>query len=147
MSATRGYLIEVEPQQLDALQFRELVHAGQAAERAGDVEGGGAGARRGGGPMAWPWPFPSWVRCRLSQPSHGAFESWAEAELALGRHTRVADGINEPARRHPFRERLRSTQMPARYRSGRRAEAPAFPTLTHRTGPGPVRGHAAAPGP
>ncbi|MFI0716985.1 BTAD domain-containing putative transcriptional regulator [Streptomyces inhibens] len=90
---------------------------------------------------------PIWVRCRLSQPSHGAFDSWAEAEFALGRHTRVAEGINELGRRHPFHERLRSTQMPARYRSGRRADAPAFPALTHRTGPGPVRGHAAAPGP
>ncbi|UKY48184.1 AfsR/SARP family transcriptional regulator [Streptomyces inhibens] len=69
------------------------------------------------------WPFPSGFRCRSSRPSHGAFESWAEAELALGRHTRVVEGIYELARRHPFHERLLSTQMPALYRSGRPAEA------------------------
>ncbi|MBR7838136.1 winged helix-turn-helix domain-containing protein [Actinospica durhamensis] len=125
-----GYVIEIGPRQLDALEFQEHVQAGRVAERAGDV----AGAARALGTAVSLWrgpmlpelatvPIIATQARRLREQYLDAYESWAEAELALGHHAALLDGLNELARRHPFRERLRSAQMLALYRSGRRAEA------------------------
>ncbi len=125
-----GYLIEIAPGQLDALEFLQLVQAGRAAERAGDV----AGAARALGTAVALWrgpmlpelasvPIIATQARRLREQYLDAYEGWAEAELALGHHAALVDGLNELARRHPFRERLRSAQMLALYRCGRRAEA------------------------
>ncbi|GAA3831290.1 BTAD domain-containing putative transcriptional regulator [Streptomyces phyllanthi] len=52
-----------------------------------------------------------------------ALEQWAEAQLALGRHERVAADLMAPVREHPERERLVADRMTALYRSGRQADA------------------------
>jgi DNA-binding SARP family transcriptional activator len=125
-----GYLIEAEPRQLDALRFRELIHAGRAAERAGDAQGAGRALGEAVGLWRGPTlpeltavPIIAAEARRLREQYLDVYESWAEAELALGRHADLVEGLGELARRHPFRERLRSAQMLALYRSGRRAEA------------------------
>src|SRR5207302_350395 len=51
------------------------------------------------------------------------FEDWSEAEIAAGNAAAVVDRVVEMAQRHPFRERLRITQMLALHNSGRQPEA------------------------
>src|SRR5205807_5932476 len=50
-------------------------------------------------------------------------EERIDAELALGRHADVIAELEALCSRHPLRERLRSQQMLALFRSGRQAEA------------------------
>ncbi|MFD6323388.1 BTAD domain-containing putative transcriptional regulator [Streptomyces sp. NPDC058442] len=52
-----------------------------------------------------------------------ALEQWAESQLTMGRHERVAANLMVPAQEHPERERLVAGQMTALYRSGRQADA------------------------
>jgi hypothetical protein len=52
-----------------------------------------------------------------------AYEDWTDAKLALGHHADLVESVDELARRHPYRERLRYAQMLALYRSGRQTEA------------------------
>ena len=52
-----------------------------------------------------------------------ASESWANAELGLGRHGELAAGLEALCREHPLRERLWELLILALYRAGRQAEA------------------------
>lgn len=52
-----------------------------------------------------------------------ATEDRLRAELALGRHAAVVAELEDLARAHPLRERLRAQLMLALYRSGRQADA------------------------
>lgn len=128
--SAHGYVIRLGSDQLDALAFHELVRAGRSAARGGDSTA--AAGLLGEAVRMWRGPaLPDLVSARiiateveqLQEKYLVAYEDWAEAELALGRHAQLLDGIDELARRHPLRERLRHAQMLALYRSGRRAEA------------------------
>lgn len=132
-----GYALPVGPDQVDALRFRELVRAGRHALRTGDAAA--AADALGHAVRLWRGPvLPDLVSVpavaaeagRLEDEYLAAYEDWAEAKLLLGDHAELMDGIDELARRHPLRERLRHAQMLALYRSGRQAEALAhFDTM------------------
>ncbi|MGW8778708.1 BTAD domain-containing putative transcriptional regulator [Streptomyces sp. NPDC055796] len=52
-----------------------------------------------------------------------ATESWADAEMAVGRHTDVLPRLRALVSEHPFRESAWSRLMTALYRAGRQGEA------------------------
>ncbi|GHJ48819.1 SARP family transcriptional regulator [Catellatospora sp. TT07R-123] len=60
---------------------------------------------------------------RLDQLRFTAYEGWADAELALGRHGQITAKLESLVVEQPFREHLRGLLMLALYRSGRQAEA------------------------
>lgn len=60
---------------------------------------------------------------RLDEQRLTALEERAEARLALGDHSQLADELGELVAGHPLRERLRAAHMHALYRSGRQSEA------------------------
>jgi DNA-binding SARP family transcriptional activator len=125
-----GYVLQIAPDQLDALRFQELAAAGRLAVRGGDavVAAGLLGRAIG----LWRGPaLPELVSSqaiaaeadRLYEHYLAAYEDWAETKLRLGQHTDIVDAVEHLVRRHPFRERLMQAQMLALYRSGRQAEA------------------------
>jgi DNA-binding SARP family transcriptional activator len=125
-----GYVLQVEPAALDALRLRDLARAGRSALRDGALPkalGLLDQARR-----LWHGPvLPDLVSApslaaeaeRLRELHLAVFEDWAEAKLAIGHHRELLDDLDDLVSRHPFRERLRHTQMLALHRSGRRSEA------------------------
>jgi DNA-binding SARP family transcriptional activator/Tfp pilus assembly protein PilF len=125
-----GYLIDVEPGELDVDRFAELQAAGQAAARAGAW--GRASARLGealalwrGQPLA---DVPSQVLAaaqvpRLAALRLDAVEARIDADLHLGRHREVVAELQSLAAAEPLRERLHELLMLALYRSGQQAAA------------------------
>lgn len=125
-----GYELGVGPDQLDALRFRALARSGRAAARTGDNAGAvdllERALRLWRGPVLADLvsvPVVAAEAERLDEQHLGTYEDWVEVKLALGQHTDLIDGIDDMARRHPFRERVRHAQMLALYRSGRQTEA------------------------
>jgi len=125
-----GYLLQITPDQLDALRFHELAAAGRLAVRGGDAVvaagllGRAIGLWRGPAlPELASSPAIAAEADRLYEHYLAVYEDWAETKLRLGQHADIVDAVEHLARRHPFRERLRQAQMLALYRSGRQAEA------------------------
>lgn len=125
-----GYLIHVSPGQLDLLAFEEKARRGRLAVRSGDMTH--AGHLLGEAVAMWRGPALSDLvqvsaladeAGQLQERYLTVYEDWCQAELALGHHAQHVDDIDELARRHPYRERLRHSQMLALYQSGRQAEA------------------------
>ncbi|MHA6757818.1 AfsR/SARP family transcriptional regulator [Streptacidiphilus sp. PAMC 29251] len=125
-----GYLMHVQAEQLDVLRFEELARGGRLAARNGDSTQ--AAHLLGSAVGMWRGPALSDLASvpalageaeQLEDRYLTVYEDWSEAELALGHHAQRVDDIDELARRHPYRERLRHAQMLALYQSGRQAEA------------------------
>jgi DNA-binding SARP family transcriptional activator len=114
-----GYLIRVEPGELDLERFESLVE-----------EGGAEGLREAlalwrGAPLA-DFAYEAFAQAaigRLDELRLVALEKRIEADLALGRHTDLVGELETLVAEHPLRERPRSQLMLALYRSGRQAEA------------------------
>ncbi|WP_338498212.1 BTAD domain-containing putative transcriptional regulator [Streptomyces sp. SJL17-4] len=122
-----GYVLRVTEEELDLLTFRSLVRAAegrppQAAARllrqALDLW---RGPPLGDDLRQSPTLAEEAERLRLRHVT--AYESWAEAELELGRAPAVVEGLRDLVERHPLRERLRSALMCALSASGRQPEA------------------------
>jgi DNA-binding SARP family transcriptional activator/pimeloyl-ACP methyl ester carboxylesterase len=124
-----GYVLEVEPDQLDALRFEQAVRAVSSAKdaspdwvaaRLGEALGwwrGSALADFEG--MTWAGPEAA----RLESLRIGAVEDLIDARLALGEHAAVVPEIESLVGRHPLRERLWAQLMLALYRCDRQADA------------------------
>jgi DNA-binding response OmpR family regulator len=130
VTASRGYLLDVEPGAVDALEFADLVEQGHAALDGDDPELAVDLLRRAAelwrGPPLGDVPDAPFARseaARLDELRLGAAEDLIEAELALGRHTSLVADLEQQVRRHPMRERLRAQLMLALYRCGRQADA------------------------
>jgi YVTN family beta-propeller protein len=125
-----GYLLRVEPDELDADLFEGLVAS--ARRDADDGEHGGAvnaltealGLWRG---LAWADmlddPSLGAEAQRLEELRLGALESRTESELALGGGTQLVPELEQLVKAHPLRERLLAGLMLALYRAGRQADA------------------------
>jgi DNA-binding SARP family transcriptional activator len=121
-----GYLITVEPDQLDLLRFERLVSEAQgvsppeAARRLRE-----ALALWRGPPLAdlKREPFARAEIGRLEELRLAALEQRIEADLALGRRAEVVGELEALTREHPYRETLRGQLMLALYGSGRQADA------------------------
>jgi len=125
-----GYRLRVEPGELDAARFEELLAgaerslaAGAPSEAAEKLETalglwrGTALADLAGEPVAEE-SAPVLAEQRLR-----ALELLNDAQLALGRHEQLTSQLEQLVAAEPYRERFHAQQMVALYRSGRQTEA------------------------
>jgi DNA-binding SARP family transcriptional activator len=125
-----GYLLRIEPDELDAQRFERLVVLGRDANAAGDL--------RAAVPLLtqaldlWHGPAMVDVRdlsaaraevSRLDELHVDATEELAEARLGCGEHAIVVDVLGAAVEEYPLRERLTAQLMLALYRCGRPTEA------------------------
>lgn len=125
-----GYLIAVEPGQVDLERFERLVADGKAARAAGNPARASELLREAlvlwrGPPLPElaDEPFARVEIGRLEEARLDAMEERLEADLELGRHSEAIQELEPLVPRHPYRERLRGLLMLALYRAGRQADA------------------------
>jgi YVTN family beta-propeller protein len=125
-----GYLLRLEPEQLDLTCFERLLEEGRRALAAGNY--GRASERLSEALALWRGPaladlayepFAAAEVERLEEQRLAALEERLEAELALGRHASLIGELEALSGKHPLRERLHGQLMLALYRCGRQAEA------------------------
>ncbi|MDX6539141.1 MAG: hypothetical protein QOI71_751 [Gaiellales bacterium] len=129
VSRAPGYLLRVEPGELDLDLFEHEVAAGRAALAASDPARAAALLRNAeslwrGRPLA-DLEFEQFARIdaeRLEELRLAAVEARVDADLALGRHATLVPELEAAIADHPLRERLRAQLMLALYRCGRQAE-------------------------
>jgi DNA-binding SARP family transcriptional activator len=125
-----GYVLRVEPGELDLHEFDRLLDAGRSALSSGDAEAALAALQ----PALRLWRgaplrdvvqdgFARGEAGRLDELRLAALEDRLEAELALWRHAQIVGELEALVVEHPLRERLRAQWMLALYRSGRQPEA------------------------
>jgi YVTN family beta-propeller protein len=126
----RGYLLQVEPGELDLDRFRGLVADGREALGHGNPDRAGGLLRSAlalwRGPPLGEFAYESFAQPAISQLEElhlEALEERLEADLALGHDRQLVAELTARVERNPLRERLRAHLMLALYRSGRQAEA------------------------
>ncbi|GAB3875683.1 BTAD domain-containing putative transcriptional regulator [Kibdelosporangium lantanae] len=132
-----GYLLHVEPGELDFDQFRGHVEEGRTHAAQGRLTEAIAAFDAGlelwrGAPMNGITGELEQHVVSLDEAYVAACEQHLECRLALGEHDRLMPEINQLIATHPLRERLRELAMLALYRSGRQADALAVYQETHR---------------
>ena len=140
VTQTPGYMLRVEPDELDADRFERLLDQGRTAREAEDND---IAARRfhealelWEGPALADFiydPFAQAEIARLEELRLDAVEECIEADLALGKAGDLVGRLEGLVRDHPLRERLRGQLMLALYRSGRQADALEVYRETSRT--------------
>lgn len=126
-----GYLLRVEPEELDLARAEQLMH-GDGEDRAGRLRRALTLWR---GPALVDFhhePFAQAEIARLEELRLAAVEERIEDDLALGRHRELIGELEALVCQHPLRERLRAQLMLALYRCGRQAEALALCSETRR---------------
>jgi YVTN family beta-propeller protein len=125
-----GYLIRVEPGELDLERFEVLLERGRSAAAAGDAAQASdvlceALGLWGGRALAdlENEPFAASESERLEERRLLAVEGRIEAELECGRGGELVGELERLVGEHPFRERLLGQLMLALYRAGRQADA------------------------
>jgi len=135
-----GYLLELDPEEVDANRFERLTRQGQREMDAGNPEAASATLTAALG--LWRGAFladladrPCFgpVAARFEDLRFSALEDRIDADLARGRHADLAGELEELTARHPFRERLWGQRIVALYRSGRQADALAAYRAVHST--------------
>jgi DNA-binding SARP family transcriptional activator len=142
-----GYVLRVEPSELDLARFEQLLaDAGAADPATAGRKLREALALWRGPPLAdlAYEPFAQAPIARLEELRLHALEQRIDAELATGRHAELVAELEELVAAHPLRERLRAQLMTALYRCGRQADAleayrDARATLTGELGIEPSR--------
>jgi DNA-binding SARP family transcriptional activator len=122
----RGYLIRVEPDELDLARFERLVECAQQAvpERGAELLREALALWRGAALADLSHEsLAQGEIARLDELRLAALERRLDADLAIGRSFELVGELEALAREHPLRERLRAQLMLALYRSGRQAEA------------------------
>ncbi|MUN39043.1 BTAD domain-containing putative transcriptional regulator [Actinomadura litoris] len=129
-TAPPGYLLRVDPGDIDVTRFHALVDRGRADFRAQQWE---PAARRLREALAlWRGPAMAdvtetgtvWPELTMLEETRlAALEDCLEAELALGRHHALIGEMTSLAEEEPARERLCGLLMLALYRCGRQPEA------------------------
>jgi predicted ATPase/DNA-binding SARP family transcriptional activator/thioesterase domain-containing protein len=127
VSQPPGYLLRVEPEEVDAGRFRALVAQARAAGDPRTTAGLLADALAlWRGPAYADFgsePFARAAIDRLEEERLAALEDQAEARLALGEHAALVGELTDLVAQHPLRQRLRAAYMRALYRAGRHSEA------------------------
>ncbi|MFC5826547.1 AfsR/SARP family transcriptional regulator [Nonomuraea insulae] len=124
-----GYVLRVEPPQVDALLFADLISRSHLSQRDGDDREAlqrldqALSMWRGTALSGLSGPFSESERARLEDLRLAGFERRADSLLRLGRHQEITDDLRDLTRRHPLRERVRELLMTALFQSGLRAEA------------------------
>ena len=122
-----GYVLQVDPEQLDIHRFERLV--AEARQAAATVD---AAERFAEALALWRGPALADVAregvaqaeiARLEELRLVAVADKLDAELAAGRHAELVGELEALVAAHPLRERFRAQLMVALYRSGRQADA------------------------
>jgi predicted ATPase/DNA-binding SARP family transcriptional activator len=125
-----GYVLEVDPEQLDFYRFERLAQRGSRALAAGDAEAASSLLRDALG--VWrgialaDLGDAAFVRAeqdRLEELRLAALVERVDADLGSGRELELVPELERLVLEHPFRERFRAQLMLALYRCGRQAEA------------------------
>ncbi|MBV8690211.1 MAG: AAA family ATPase [Actinobacteria bacterium] len=130
VTQTPGYVLRVQPDELDASRFEAAAAVGKQHLLDGDAPAASAVLRDA---LAL-WRGPALVdladlgsalpeAARLEERRLEVTEDRIEADLACGRHREVVGELELLTGTHPLRERLWGHRMLALYRSGRQAEA------------------------
>jgi DNA-binding SARP family transcriptional activator len=121
-----GYLLQVEPDRVDAFRFEQMLDQARAlepAERSRKLSGALALWR---GPPLADFTFEPFAQAeirRLEGLQASALEDRIDADLECGRQSELIGELESLVAAHPLRERLRAQLMLALYRSGRQAES------------------------
>lgn len=122
-----GYQLAAAKGAVDAERFGELTAAARAEQDAGGRARQLADALAlWRGPAFADFAEEAFVRAaanRLEEDRLTVIEDLAQARLDSGEHAELVGELAELVGRHPLRERLRSVQLRALYRSGRQSEA------------------------
>lgn len=125
-----GYVLEADPDSVDAWRFERLVKEGTGLLEGGDPHAGRSTIREAldlwnGTPHSdFPYEeFSQPVVRRLSELRLTAVEAYAAASLEAGRISEALDLLTSAVQDDPLRERARELLMLALYRSGRHADA------------------------
>jgi WD40 repeat protein/DNA-binding SARP family transcriptional activator len=139
VTRTPGYLLRVEPGELDLHEFEQLVAEGREGLAADNPSFAARSLRAADG--LWSGraladlDLEGLLRIeieRLEELRLAAVEERIEAELALGRQRELVGELEALSGEHPYRERFRAQLMLALYRSGRQAEGLAVYQRTRR---------------
>ena len=125
-----GYVLDADPDLVDAVRFERLVGAGQALLSRGEAA---AAADRFRQALAL-WRGPALADLRVVEPLAReaarleelrlvAVEGRIEADVELGRHADVTGELESMVAEYPLRERLWRLLVLALYRSERQADA------------------------
>lgn len=134
-----GYLLEVGPGELDAVEFTDLHTAARNAAAVGDLER--AVSRFRSALALWrgtPYADVTEPRVvaaeanRLAEARLIASEELYDAELALNRAREIVPELTELVAAYPLRERIVGQLMLALYRSGRQSRAEMIYHATRR---------------
>jgi DNA-binding SARP family transcriptional activator len=121
-----GYRLDIQPGEVDAMEFDRLRELGQAAYEAGDFWA--ASDLLGQALALWQGPALVDVKAglvleievlRLEEARLSALESRIGADLRLGRHAQVLSELAALVAQHTLHEGLHAQFMLAQYRSGR----------------------------
>jgi len=125
-----GYVLELDPEQVDLKRFELLARRGKSELVAGDADAAAATLAEAlslwRGPPLQEFgsaPFALAESLRLQELRVAVLEDRFDADLALGAHDRLVGELDPLVGEHPYRERLCGQLMLALYRSGRQAEA------------------------
>ena len=125
-----GYVIRVEPDELDLHRFERLVDEGRSLLAQGLAVDASERLRDAlalwRGPALAEFAYESFAQtaiARLEEIRLAAVELRIDADLSLGRHAELVGELEALVAEHPLRERLRRCLMTALYQSGRQAEA------------------------
>jgi len=124
-----GYLVQVDPEEIDIVRFDRLRRIGRAALEAGEAAAAAAHLRdalalwRGEALAEFVEPFAQTERNHLDELRLACLEDRVEADLMQGRHAELVGELAAEVARLPLRERLQKQSMLALYRSGRHADA------------------------
>jgi DNA-binding SARP family transcriptional activator len=125
-----GYLVRLEPSQLDLQRFEQLAEEGRSALAGGDAEAAAERLREAlalwRGPALADFAFEEFAAveaARLDELRLAVLEDRIEADLARSLHATLIAELQGLVAQHPLRERTRGQLMLALYRSGRQAEA------------------------
>jgi DNA-binding SARP family transcriptional activator len=125
-----GYVLAIEPDQVDADRFAKLAANGRDALERGEAQQ--ARAMLQGALALWRGPaladfsYDSFAEpeiARLEEARLAALEDRLEAELDLGHHAALVPELEALVHEHPLRERLYQLLIVALYRSGRQVDA------------------------
>ena len=125
-----GYVLDVDPEQIDVERFTRLVGHGRELLADGDAQQASEELGRAlelwrGRPLAdlerEPWAGNAGRE--MEELRLDAIEERIEADLRCGRDVVLVPELRALVREHPLRERLREQLMLALYRAGRQADA------------------------
>jgi tetratricopeptide (TPR) repeat protein len=125
----RGYVLEVDPQEVDLHQFRRLRREANTLAAGGDYDHADAllraadGLWRGQALAGIQGDWITRIRHGLEEERRAATLERVGCELELGRHADLIGELHHLLAQYPLDETLVAHQMTALYRSGRSADA------------------------